>query len=351
MKKVIDVSYAQGRIDWEAAKKHIDGAILRCGYGDDTVAQDDNQWLRNVGECERLGIPYGVYLYSYAGNSAQVQSEINHTLRLIAGKKPVIGVFLDLEETNLGYNAKTAAEMWCDQINAKGYKAGIYCGAYYYRAFLAGTHERLKALWWIAGYGTNSGVPEVRYKPNPGFTYDGWQYTSVGRIPGINTNVDVSEWYADFDGKPEPKPTPAAVPHITYEIRDKNGSVAKGKDGSVATLTSAMTAIRIGVDVGRVEYRAHCAGRWLPKVSGNSWADFENGYAGDDAHDIDAMQIYYYSDTAKTPYYEAVYAVKPFGRSWLTDVHDTDWQEWDGDRTAGLFWAPIESVKIALVKC
>lgn len=350
MTKVIDVSYAQDRIDWNKVRGNVDGVIIRCGYGDDVTSQDDAQWLRNVSECERLGIPYGVYLYSYAGTTTQVQSEINHCLRLIEGKKPVIGVYLDLEENSLGYLAKTAAEMWCTQINAKGYKAGIYCGAYYYKSYLLGTHERIRALWWIAGYGTNSGCPEPAYKPNPGFTYDGWQYTSRGTVPGIRDGVDVSEWYADFDGDaPKPQPVPRVVPHVTYELRGNRGNQASGKDGQMVKLPDPLTAIKIGVDVGRIEYRAHCAGRWLPKVTGNDWSDFQNGYAGDDTRTIDAIQIYYYTDGS--PLYEAVYSVKPFGMEELRPVHDTDWQDYDGDNTAGIFWTTIEGVKISLDRC
>ena len=351
MTRVIEVSYAQGRIDWNVVRGNIDGVIIRCGYGDDVPSQDDTQWLRNVSECERLGIPYGVYLYSYAGTTTQVQSEINHTLRLIAGKKPVIGVYLDLEENSLGYLAKTAAEMWCTQINAKGYKAGIYCGAYYYKSYLLGTHERLKSLWWMAAYPPtwkDNGTLQPEYKPDTGFTYDGWQYTSVGRVPGIYEDVDISEWYTPFDGD-KPEPVPQAVPHITYELRGKRGTLASGKDGKMVRLPDPLTAIRIGVDVGHIEYRAHCAGMWLPKVTGNDWSDFQNGYAGDDVHTIDALQIYYYTDGS--PLYEAVYSVKPFGMEELLPVHDTDWQDYDGDNTAGIFWTTIEGVKISLDRC
>lgn len=198
-KIVIDVSYAQPNVNWELAKNDIDGAILRCGYGSDMVGQDDNQWRRNIAEVERLGIPYGVYLYSYADNDYKIRSEIDHTLRLIKGHDPKLGVFLDLEENGNGWIAARAAEAWCKAINEAGYKAGIYCGAFYYRQFLPGVHERVNALWWIAGYGKNSGVPERYYTPNPGFIYDAWQYTSRKIISGINGGVDCSEWYADFD--------------------------------------------------------------------------------------------------------------------------------------------------------
>ncbi|MFQ7551159.1 MAG: hypothetical protein ACLRMZ_13610 [Blautia marasmi] len=61
--KIIDVSEHNGRIDWEEARKHIDGVIIRCGYGMDQANQDDKYWKRNADECTRLEIPFGVYLY------------------------------------------------------------------------------------------------------------------------------------------------------------------------------------------------------------------------------------------------------------------------------------------------
>ena len=79
--RVIDVSEHQGTINWDAVKGHIDGAILRCGYGDNIASQDDKQWKRNADECTRLGIPFGVYIYSYATSDAQAKSEAEHVLR------------------------------------------------------------------------------------------------------------------------------------------------------------------------------------------------------------------------------------------------------------------------------
>ena len=88
VKKGIDVSQHQGKIDWEMVKiSGIDFAVIRCGYGMDQTDQDDDQWLRNVSECERLGIPYGVYLYSYADTVEKAKSEADHVIRLIKDKK------------------------------------------------------------------------------------------------------------------------------------------------------------------------------------------------------------------------------------------------------------------------
>ena len=227
-KTVIDVSYAQPNVDWERAKYDIDGAILRCGYGSDMTSQDDLQWKRNVAECERLGIPYGTYLYSYADNDGEIQSEINHCLRLIRGHNPVLGVFLDLEENSRGAIAPRAAKEWCRQIAAAGYKQGIYTFTSYYKMFMRGTHEAVNALWWVAAYGTNSGVPERRYAPDLGFELDAWQYTSRKTINGIRGGVDCSEWYADFGKVPEKKPEPTP----TDDILELVAGVMAGKYGN-----------------------------------------------------------------------------------------------------------------------
>lgn len=83
---VIDVSSHDGLIDWNRIEEHIEGVIIRIGYGNDIEGQDDKQAIRNMNECERLGIPYGVYIYSYALTSDEVTSEINHTLRMLQGE-------------------------------------------------------------------------------------------------------------------------------------------------------------------------------------------------------------------------------------------------------------------------
>ena len=96
----IDVSYRQGDIDWEKVKNsgQVDFAIIRCGFGMNETKQDDSKWKYNSSECERLGIPYGVYLYSYADTVAKAKSEANHVIRLIKGKKLSYQIFYDMEE-------------------------------------------------------------------------------------------------------------------------------------------------------------------------------------------------------------------------------------------------------------
>ena len=64
-KGVIDVSEWQGQIDWQKAKNDgVEGAIIRISYSWGNGF--DKQAVRNISECKRLGIPFGIYSYSYA---------------------------------------------------------------------------------------------------------------------------------------------------------------------------------------------------------------------------------------------------------------------------------------------
>lgn len=204
--KVIDVSEHNGRIDWEEARKHIDGVIIRCGYGMDQTNQDDKYWKRNADECTRLGIPFGVYLYSYADTDAKSRSEAAHVLRLIKGYKLSYPVYYDLEEEKEGTRRQSVrgAKIFADIVEAAGYMVGIYANENWYKTIIGRSLD--KYTKWVAKY--SSKAPDV---PN----VDIWQYTSSGRVLGLTGNggrVDVNHCYRDFVAEitggcaPTPKP-------------------------------------------------------------------------------------------------------------------------------------------------
>ena len=127
----IDVSEHQGRIDWAKVKASgCSFAIIRCGFGQDQAGQDDDYWEYNSSECERLGIPYGTYIYSYAKSVSAAQGEANHVLRLIKGKNLSYPVYYDLEESSQASLGATAlgniATAFCNKIEAAGYSVGVY---------------------------------------------------------------------------------------------------------------------------------------------------------------------------------------------------------------------------------
>ena len=262
MLKGIDVSFAQNRIDWDKLKGGIDYVILRCGIGSDQVNQDDKQWARNVSECNRLGIPWGTYLYSYAMSTAEAESEAAHVLRLLKGLKPAYPVYIDMEDAD-GYKAKRGGiskqlatdicRIFCERITAAGYTAGVYANKDWATNRLD-MAQLSKYTFWLAQYNDR-----VTY---PG-QYDMWQYSSDGNMPGIGGRVDMNYCYKDF------APQGILVAGLTLDTSskdlvtgDKYTVLARCKDKPAVTTT--------GRDVIAVsEPRIDPKGRgWLIDVQG-----------------------------------------------------------------------------------
>ena len=204
-KTILDVSEHQNKkanIIWEKVRdsRKIDGVIIRIGYGDDDTNQDDKYYQYNIKECERLGIPYEVYLYSYADTDKHTQSEIAHIKRLLSGRK--VRVWLDLEY-------RPAKAYWRKAVTAflKAFpNGGVYSWEWVFTDILDG----IGCPRWICAYGSNSGKPE--YSCKPALDCHGWQYTSKATIPGISGSVDISEWYKDFaEAVSKPPTSPTAV--------------------------------------------------------------------------------------------------------------------------------------------
>lgn len=183
--KVIDVSVHQGIINWDLVKPQIDAAIIRCGYGDNYTSQDDAQFARNLSECERLGIPRGVYLYSYAKSDAQARSELEHVLRLIKGHTFQLPIYLDCEEAGTENYAATACKIICEGIKAAGFTPGVYSSTYWWNTYLTSVTQYRR---WVAHWASACGYSG---------SYDIWQYGTTN-INGINGVVDSNYCYTEF---------------------------------------------------------------------------------------------------------------------------------------------------------
>ncbi|MCC8098471.1 MAG: glycoside hydrolase family 25 protein, partial [Clostridiales bacterium] len=182
----IDVSKWQGDIDWDSARSSISFAIIRCGYGSNLTSHDDAYFEANVEACEELGIPYGVYLYSYATSTTEAKSEANHVLRLLSGHTPSLPVYLDLEDSSVASactNAQILAstKVFCNAIEDAGYEAGVYANKYWWTTYLtSSTYDQWDR--WVAQYNTSCTYT--------GGSFSYWQYSSTGSVSGISGNVD-----------------------------------------------------------------------------------------------------------------------------------------------------------------
>ena len=188
----IDVSEHQGQINWDKVKAAgIDFAIIRCGYGMDQTDQDDKYFEYNASECERVGIPYGVYIYSYADTVARAESEAAHVLRLIQGHTLSYPVYFDMEDNStLDGDLAAIATAFCNIISDAGYPVGVYSNLYWWTTYLT---DPCFEKWyrWMAQYYTS-----CSYQGE----YAMWQYSSSGSVDGISGRVDMNYqigWPAD----------------------------------------------------------------------------------------------------------------------------------------------------------
>jgi len=269
MKRIIDVSEHQKKIDWQKVKASgkVDGVILRIGYGDNDYAQDDDYFAYNASECKRLGIPFEVYLYSYADTDKHISSEIAHIKRLLVGYN--VRVWFDLEY-------RPAKAFWRKAVTAflKAFPSG---GVYSWEWVFTDVLDGINCPRWICAYGTNSGKPESGYKPN--LSCHGWQYTSKASVPGINGNVDMSEWYGDFAQAPaQPSTSPvtgreAVVAKISsWEgYNERSGQHRAIIDGYNAYLPTAVKA-------GTANYSMKYSDEWCACASSYAYIACGLGY-------------------------------------------------------------------------
>ena len=243
----IDVSSWQGSIDWQKVKDAgIDFAIIRLGWWVDGT---DKYLERNVSECERLGIPWGAYLYSYCSNPSQASAEADHALDLLndlkaKGYSPDLPVYFDMEDDDLLNGDRDFAGMatqFCSKIEAGGYVAGVYANTNWWKNNLtSGVFENWER--WVAQYNS-----VCTY----GGTYSAWQYTSSGSVPGISGNVDMNWWYGDFLGY-----------SLSYysPVFDANYYLENNPDVKRRIGDNPYAALRHFLDWGMAEGRRGCEG-------------------------------------------------------------------------------------------
>lgn len=255
-KGVIDVSEWQGDIDWAKAKADgVEGVIIRLGYGEGNNA--DKKAQRNISECKRLGIPFGIYWYSYADTPALAKEEGADVVSKLKqfGVNPsdlAYPVYYDLEKwTWEGHKPPTDPNVynnivnnWYSALQSAGYKN---LGVYSYTSYLQGPlkHADIYAkTTWVAQYGARMGFDSFPTNSR------GWQYTSSGKVDGISGSVDMNAFgnkeyvnggssndsQASIDVR---KMTAVTIPNGNYyiNVRSKVASSVDIPSGSAADST------------------------------------------------------------------------------------------------------------------
>ncbi len=207
---VIDLSRWQGNVKWDKlAQTDVDGVILRISYGgttDDFNEHKDAKFEEYLENVKRLQMPYGVYHFNTATTVEMAQLQANNVVSLLkqSGANPDLPVFVDIETNGGDCDLNEIAKVYISTFIANGYKPGIYSNEYYWKNYL--NSSEFNAYYkWISSYGSNDGYPKASFSPEGGIeNYVMWQYTSAGKISGIDENtVDFNalfNWYEKPDG-------------------------------------------------------------------------------------------------------------------------------------------------------
>lgn len=173
----IDISEHNGNIDLSKYKDQF--VIIRAGWG---LGHLDKKYRRNVRECERLGIPFGVYWYSYALDDRTAEKEAVSFIDIIKGDNVQLGAWLDMEDAD-GWKKRNGwsptkrgvsdiVVRFCGKVEEAGFYTGVYL-SYSWLQYL--DNNTIPFDRWIAHWGTNDGGMHGDYKKYGSIH----QYTSI----------------------------------------------------------------------------------------------------------------------------------------------------------------------------
>ncbi len=201
----IDVSRWNETIDWQKVKAEgVNYAIIRVGYRGSVTGSLVEDWYfkENMEGAIAAGIPVGVYFFTQAVNQVEAVEEASMVLELCKDYELTYPVFIDTEGVGGdgradGLDAKTrtaVCEAFCETIRNSGYQAGIYASKNWFNNQLDTSRLSDDIVIWLAEY-------------NDGPTYDKkyhmWQYSSMGRILGIEGRVDLNLSFLDINSLQE----------------------------------------------------------------------------------------------------------------------------------------------------
>lgn len=197
--KYIDISKYQNKPDFTKVKAAgVDGIIIRAGYGRNNI---DEQFKRNISECNRLDIPCGVYWFSYAYTEEMARKEAEYCLAAIKPYKVELPVCFDFEYDSVSYAEKNGINVtkelatslvhaFCGAVEASGYYAMNYANPDFLNRYFDDTTSRYDL--WLAVW------PEKPNPDNPPRKCGIWQWGGSA-IHGIETGlVDTNAAYNDY---------------------------------------------------------------------------------------------------------------------------------------------------------
>ncbi len=190
----IDVSKWQGDIDFSKLKSAgVEFVIIRIGSSTGINGENfiDSKFIQNIKNANSVGIPVGVYFYSYANSVDRAISDAKWIIENIKDYKVELPIAFDWE--NWGsfntyelsfFGLTNMAKRFMDTVKDAGYDAMLYSS----KTYLENIWMSVDYPVWLAHYTKNT---------NYAGDYSYWQICSNGRVDGINGDVDIDIRYID----------------------------------------------------------------------------------------------------------------------------------------------------------
>lgn len=214
----VDVSSFQGNIDWKLVKESgISFAMIRLGfrgYGTSGTINIDKCFIANINGCHEQNIAIGIYFFSQALNESEAINEANFVISKLKENNMLSWVTLPVVFDFEGYNnksqrvygiSKAQRTKNCLAFNKVIKSNGLKTMSYGSQGNIRTTYnlDEIDGYIWCAKYagGYKTVTCEEKYFPNIG-NYSSriamWQYSSIGKVNGINAKVDVDNMYIDL---------------------------------------------------------------------------------------------------------------------------------------------------------
>lgn len=207
--KVYDLSVHNGVVDWDMLKEDgVEFVMLRAGYGKNNI---DERFYDNASACVRLGIPFGVYWFSYAYTVEMAEQEAEYAIAAVSKYRLRCPVSFDLEYDTVRYAATKGVtinkalatqmvEAFCSRVGRAGFEAWNYANKDYLQRMFDNTLLNKFPLWF------------ARYNDIPGRSgMVMWQRSSSGTINGISGRVDLNYAYRELESIGQEAGTPDTI--------------------------------------------------------------------------------------------------------------------------------------------
>lgn len=200
--KGVDVSEHNSNVDFVSLKNQgYDFAMIRLGYSDKYL---DKDFYKNVQNASNAGMKFGVYLYSYAYNTAEAQAEADFVISTLAGIDPaykqnmVLPVAYDLEDKKIinegGCDKAIITNMaltFCNSLKSAGYDTMVYANDTWFKKYIDINQLNANGIKIWYAYWTDTESSNIQYVKDTTIPCYMWQYQSGSNntVNGLDQNI------------------------------------------------------------------------------------------------------------------------------------------------------------------